>query len=122
ETFLRLSLGTLDFGLPPLCKCTRVLLEPSQRGAQGVLVVAPPAIATLLALTLCPCVLILPARPSLLGLQECPLLDFGLRTRNDRFPVITMLLGFAKLASLRLALGPLVLDPPRPPFLGLAPQ
>ena len=33
-----------------------------------------------------------------------------------------MLLGFAKLASLRLALGPLVLDPPRPPFFGLASQ
>src|SRR5437764_6144814 len=63
------------------------------------------ALPILLALTLCPSVLVLPARPSLLRLQECALLDFGLRARNHRFPVVAMLLCFPKLASLRLEIG-----------------
>src|SRR5437762_1281308 len=120
---LRFALGERILELRTLAPRFGCALCPLVGLALGLCEVGLPApLRALLTLTLCPSVLVLPARPSLLRLQECALLDFGLRARNHRFPVVAMLLRFPELASLRLALGPLVLDAPRPAFLGLAPE
>src|SRR5262249_27072421 len=73
-------------------------------------------------LSLSSLVLVLPTRPTLLRFLQRPLLDFGLRARKEGFPVFPTLLGLPQHPRLRLALSPLVLGPPSPPFLFLTGQ